>query len=106
MAKTRFTSDHILQLIRKKTALAVLIVLPDDELSLRSYESEGLFEPLLESKGFSFHVLEFNNKLSPIEEFSCARFPQLRIFDKGKLLKKLVGIVDADLLLETLRSIE
>ncbi len=87
-------AEQILSQIRQKENLAVLIIDPDDELCMRSRQMLFAVEGRLRSSGFQVVIIEVSARTQATEELACVRVPQLRLFAKGKLQHKIVGLFD------------
>lgn len=88
------TPEQTIFSIRSKVSCAVLLVHPDDELSARARQTFLALETKLKSRGFTTSVLDVTSRTSVSDELACVRAPQLRIFIRGKLQCKLVGLFD------------
>ena len=86
-------TDNILAKIRQKKNVVVLLLSPDDELSVRAHQAFLAYETKLVSRGFYTSVVLISAKTALIEELACVRAPQLRVFSRGKLHTKIVGFL-------------
>lgn len=109
VVKTRhpfsMTPEKTISCIRQKQNIAVLLLQPDDELSVRAQQAFHSYESRILSRGFQVVTLEICPKTTLSEELACVRAPQLRFFAKGKLHHKVVGVLDEAEVDAALRSL-
>lgn len=97
--------EHALSLIKSRANVAILLVQENEPLCARAKSVFSLLETKFRAHNFDMFVVSISDKTSKLEEFSCVRVPQVRLFTHGKLRHKLIGILSEEEITETLSHI-
>jgi hypothetical protein len=85
--------EKIIEKIGNGKVILVLLQ-EEDKLSLRLKDVLEQYCSLYESAGFEIIFLFISEGSQEVDELACIRVPQIRIFPNGKLVKKLIGILN------------
>ena len=85
--------DQVVALVRLKESVAVFLYVTDNPFCSRSRPVLEMFGDRLRGRGYHVLAVSVDERSSHYEEVACVRVPQLRFFQKGRLLLKLTGIL-------------
>lgn len=84
--------EDALAQIKAEPKVLVLLERPDEPLCLRFRRAFGSWLPKFERLGYQVFTVHVDEQSSEHEELAAAYIPQLRFFNGGELVEKVVGL--------------